>query len=182
MYCWKQYVEPFQDKARFWYSTWKSAGKPLNDELHKIMKMTKNRFHYQVRKCQRVENVIKNRKIVENCLENDMDLFAEIKRQRHNHNEDDVTIDGSAGKEIPGQFAGVYKELYNKCDDDEKIDQMKVNIQGMISQADLIEVDKINSSVIKEAIYKIKANKSDPLFDFLKNAPDILSEHLAVMI
>ena len=131
--------------------------------------MTKNRFHYQVRKCQRVENVIKNQKIVENCIENDMDLFAEIKRQRHNHNEDDVTIDGSDRKEIPGQFAGVYKELYTKCDDDDKIDQMKVNIQGIISQAGLLEVDKSNSSVIKEAIDKIKANKSDPLYDFSSN-------------
>ena len=40
---WKEFVEPFQDKAHFWHSIRKSAGKPLNTELHKIMKMTRNK-------------------------------------------------------------------------------------------------------------------------------------------
>ena len=183
---WKQFVEPYQDNARFWHSVWKSADRPLNTELHKIMKTTRNRYHYQARKCHRVENFIKNQKIVENCLENDMDLFAEIKRQRSNDNEDDVTIDGAAGKDIPGKFAEVYDELYNRCDDDEKVEQIKLDIKSKIGQADLKEVEKINSTVIKEAMDRIKSNKSDPLYefssDFLKHAPDILYEHLALVI
>ena len=183
---WKDYVEPFQDKARFWFAVWKSAGKPMNTELHKVMKMTKNRYHYQVRKCQRIENFIKNRKIVENCLDTDTDLFAEIKRQRANFNEDDVTIDGSSGRDIPNKFADVYKELFNRCNDEEKIKDMKNDIEGRIDQSDLREIDKINSTVIKEALDKIKSNKSDPLFDFssdfLKNAPELLHEHLAIVI
>ena len=92
---WKMYVEPFQDNARFWHSVWNSAGRPINTELHRIMKMTRNKYHYQIRKCRRVENFIKNQKIVENCLDTDMDLFAEIKKQRSNGNQDDVTIDGA---------------------------------------------------------------------------------------
>ena len=47
---WKQFVYPFQDTARFWYMVWKSAGKPVNCELHRIMKTTKNKFHYQITK------------------------------------------------------------------------------------------------------------------------------------
>ena len=49
-----------------------------------------------------------------------MDLFAEINKTMFNENEDDVTIDGAAEKNIPGKFPGVYKELYNRCDDDKK--------------------------------------------------------------
>ena len=95
---WKEFVEPSQDTARFWHAIWISAGRPLNTELHKIMKRTRNQFCYQVRKCKKVENFIKNKKIVDNCLDGDMDLFAEIKRQRSNPNDDDITIDGAAGK------------------------------------------------------------------------------------
>ena len=58
----KEYVEPFQDKARFWFSVWTSAGKPQNTELHRIMKASRNKFHYQVRQCKRVENFIQRQK------------------------------------------------------------------------------------------------------------------------
>ena len=184
---WKMYVEPFQDNARFWHSVWNSAGRPINTELHRIMKMTRNKYHYQVRKCRRVENFIKNKKIVENCLDNDMDLFAEIKRQRSNGNEDDVTIDGASGKDIPEKFAEVYNELFNRCsDDDEKVKVMKSEINNKIGAVDMEEISKINSVVINEAIDKIKSNKSDPLYDFssdfIKHAPDILYEQLAIVI
>ena len=57
---WTTFVEPFQSKARFWYSVWLSAGKPLGTVLHEIMKKTKNQFHYQIRRCKRFENYIKN--------------------------------------------------------------------------------------------------------------------------
>ena len=51
---------------------------------------------------------------------------------------------------------------------------------------DVNEINKKNSSTIKEALERMKSNKSDPLYDFssdfLKHAPDILHEHLAVVI
>ena len=38
---WNEEIKPFKDEARFWHSVWLSAGKPINTELHKIMKRTK---------------------------------------------------------------------------------------------------------------------------------------------
>ena len=35
---WREEIVPFRDKALFWHSVWQSAGRPLNTELHKIMK------------------------------------------------------------------------------------------------------------------------------------------------
>ena len=52
---WKEFVEPFQESARFWHSIWISAGKPINTELHQIMKRTRNKYHYQIRRCRRIE-------------------------------------------------------------------------------------------------------------------------------
>ena len=122
---------------------------------------------------------------MENCLDTDTDLFAEIKRQRSNDNEDVVTIDGASGSDIPNKFANVYKELFNRCKDEEKVEAIKKDIESKINQDDLSEINKINSATIKEALEKIKSNKSDPLYefssDFLKNAPDIHHVHLAIV-
>ena len=183
---WKEIVEPYQDRAHFWHSVWCSAGRPINTELHRIMKRTRNTFHFQVRKCRRVEDFIRNRKLVENCLENDTDLFSEIRKLRSNDNHEDVTIDGAVGKDIPNKFAEIYDELFNREDDDENIEHLSNEINSNINEGSLTEVHKINSEVIKEAIEKIKPNKSDPIFDFtsdfLKNAPEILYEQLALVM
>ena len=56
---------------------------------------------------------IKNQKIVENCLENYIELFEIIKKQRKEP-VDDVTINGASGKNIPNEFLKVYEELFNR--------------------------------------------------------------------
>ena len=183
---WKEIVEPFQDKAHFWHSVWCSAGRPVNTELHRIMKHTRNTFHYQVRKCRRVQDFIRNRKLVENCLENDTDLFSEIRKLRSNDNQEDITIDGAEGKDIPNKFAEIYDELFNREDDEENIEHLSNGIHRDINEESMREVLNINSEVIKEAMEKLKPNKSDPIYDFtsdfLKNAPDILYEQLALVL
>ena len=100
--------------------------------------------------------------------------------------EDDVTIDGASGKEIPGKFAEVYSELFNRESDDEEVRKVSESIENKIDEESWKEIDKVNSASIKEALNKIKPNKSDPICnfssDFLKNGPDILLYHLEKMI
>ena len=35
---WSQLVQPYKEKSLFWHQVWLSAGRPLNNELHKVMK------------------------------------------------------------------------------------------------------------------------------------------------
>ena len=183
---WNSFVKPFQDNAHFWHAIWTSCGRPINVEVHRIMKRTRNIFHYQVRKCRRVEDYIRNKNIIENCIEGDADLFAEIKKQRKNAADDDVTIDGVAGKDIPGKFANVYSELFNRETDDAEVNKVKVAIEDEIDEDSWNEINKVNSSSIKEALKRIKPDKSDPICnfssDFLKNSPEVLIYHLEKMI
>ena len=150
------------------------------------MKHTRNVFHYQIRKCRRVENFIINKKIIENCIENDADLFTEIKKHRSNDNQENVTIDGVAGKDIPNKFADVYSELFNREDDDNNIELISSVVNSQVGDESITELDKINAEKVKAAMQKIKPNKSDPIFDFssdfLKNAPEILFEQLAFIL
>ena len=43
---WNDEVKPFKEKAMFWNAIWVSAGKLINNVLHRIMKRTRNLYHY----------------------------------------------------------------------------------------------------------------------------------------
>ena len=116
-------------------------------------------------------------------MEGENDIFAEIRRHRGKDTEESVTIDGANGENIPNKFAEVYEELYNRENDGQTVNEVLDSINNDIGNEASIEIEKINPALIKEALKKIKANKSDPLFnissDLLKNAPEILHVHLA---
>ena len=129
---------------------------------------------------------IRTQKLIENCLDDEKDLFREIKKQRGAEVIENVTIDGASGDKIPNKFAGVYRELYNREDDHENLNNILNSVNLNIGQESFAEIEKINSNLVKEALENIKANKSDPIYDFtsdfMKHAPDILFEHLAKVI
>ena len=66
---WKETVKPFRDNANFWHQVWVSFGKPLNTEVHKTMKKTRNLYHYQFNKCKKAEEKIKRNKLLNSCLQ-----------------------------------------------------------------------------------------------------------------
>ena len=47
---WNEEITPYKEDAYFWHSVWTSARKPLNNNLHMIMKRTRNTYHLKIRK------------------------------------------------------------------------------------------------------------------------------------
>ena len=39
---WNEYVKPFREEAYFWHQLWISYGRPLNTDIHTMMKKTRN--------------------------------------------------------------------------------------------------------------------------------------------
>ena len=78
----KVQVKPFKEDAYFWHSIWKSAGRPLNTQLHTIMKRTRNIYRRELKKCQTSEETIKKSRLLNSCLNGEGDLFREIKNMR----------------------------------------------------------------------------------------------------
>ena len=76
---WKSEVKPFRDNAFFWLQVWESCGRPVNTEVHRVMKRTRNVYHYQYRKCKNAEERIKRDKLLSACLGEGGDLFREIR-------------------------------------------------------------------------------------------------------
>ena len=79
---WDEEISPYKEDAYFWHSVWTSAGKPLNNNLHMIMKRTRNAYHLKIRKNKRMLHRIKKNAMLQACLTNNGNLFAEIRRQR----------------------------------------------------------------------------------------------------
>ena len=150
------------------------------------MKRTRNCFHYQVRRCRRVENFLVNQKIIENCIQDDKDLFKEIKKHRGAGNQEELVIDGAIGEQIPEKFATVYGKLFNRENDGAAISAILEDINANITDESMREINKVNMCSIKEALEKLKPNKTDPTWDFssdcLKNGPELLLKHLELMI
>ena len=64
---WNEEIKPFRDNAYFWHQIWSSCGRPLNNEVHKIMKKTWNVYHFQFRKCIKAEEK-NNKEYTFKCL------------------------------------------------------------------------------------------------------------------
>ena len=182
---WKGDVAPVKDNAHFWHSVWVSAGKPLNNTLHTIMKKTRNQYHLVLRKKKRIIERLKRNKMLNSCIENDGNIFKEIKRMRKCHQAPATTID-DVSDDIPAYMAEKYEKLYNSVDDEANLAELGEEINEMIVGESLEHVDKINSRVMKEATLKLKPGKTDPLInitsDYLINSPDILHQILTVCL
>ena len=47
---WKEEVEPLREKAYFGSQVWKSCGRPINCEIHNVMKKSRNVYHLHLKK------------------------------------------------------------------------------------------------------------------------------------
>ena len=182
---WSKEIQPFKDKAMFWHAIWVSAGRPINTQLHIVMKKTRNVYHYQIRKYKKITNTIKKSTFLQACMgNNNIDLFQAIRSTRKSQPTVASSIDGKS-ENIPGHFAGIYKDLYNSVNDEHCMLELLDTVNKKITHTDIKEVNKITPSIINEAVSHIKPEKCDPIFEFtsdcIKNAPPIFYEYLAAL-
>ena len=182
---WKDSVQPFKDDSYFWHQIWQSAGRPINTELHSIMKQVRNVYHYQLRKCKNAENSIRRNKLLDACLNGNGDVFKEIKKMRMSQPVVASSMDGNKAN-LEEHFRGIYKDLYNSVDDKENILDILSDVNDGINITHAHDVKKVTPDLVKEATKQLRDGKSDPVHlfssDCLKNAPDLLFQHLSVVI
>ena len=75
---WNDDVKAVREEASFWYNVWLSADKPIDCELHRIMKRTRNIYHMMIRKCKRAKEEISKNKLLNACVNGEGDLFEEV--------------------------------------------------------------------------------------------------------
>ena len=75
---WNEYVKPFSEENKFWYSVWVSAGKPQQGSLFSVMKSSKLQYKYAVRRLKRANDNIQNDKFLKSVIDGGTNIFAEI--------------------------------------------------------------------------------------------------------
>ena len=182
---WAENVRPFRENAHFWSQVWKSADRPINTELHKIMKRTRNIYHYQVKKCKKSEDIIKRNKLLDACVNGNGNIFTEIKKMRKSKPVVATSMDNE-NDDIPNHFKGIYSKLYNSVNDKDELEAIQSEVENNISFAHLNDVEKVTAEIVKEAAGCLKDNKTDPICSFssdcLKKGPDSLFKYLSLAI
>ena len=181
----KEHVKPFKDKAYLWNHVWKSAGCPLNTELHKLMKKTRNVYHVEFKNCQKAEDNIKKSKLLDACLNGNGELFKEVKAMRRVKPNLADLIDG-VKTNIPSHFKNVYSSLYNSVEDADLVKDRSDKIEGLINPDNMRDTERVTTDKIKKAEARLKPGKSDPTFvfssDCLKVNSNVLADHTATMM
>ena len=184
---WSEFVKPFKDDARFWYSIWISLRKPINCEVHRVMKHTRNAYHYAVRRMKNNESHIKQNNMLNSLVNHKVpNLIKELKSQRTGYKSVSASkIDGKFDPtNIANHFADIYSELYNRNnssgDLEVVLDSLNVNMNSMD------DVELVTPQLVYQAISKLKSDKSDSNFIWKSNsflvASDILARHLSILI
>ena len=184
---WNDYVKPFREDAKFWHSIWLSLGKPLNCEVFHIMKRTRNRFHFAVRKVKKYKVKIEQDKLLQTFLEGKVSNVAKfLKKQRASCSEKMPNlIDGRVGKDnIANYLAQKYSTLYNSSNSN--VETMKLVDDLNISQNDLCDVELVTPDIVYQAISCVNVNTNDVNFNFKSNAlrvgADIICNYLTAML
>ena len=116
---WKELVAPQQSDAMFWHGVWKSAGRPNSGESFQLMKQTRNKYHYAIRRAERECEALRASQLREAAASGDMALIGELKKTLSKQKggqqvpeslEGEVTEDG-----ILLKFRELYGKLYNSA-------------------------------------------------------------------
>ena len=185
---WKEEVEPQRKASIFWHSVWLSAGRPKKGQLFEVMKATRNRFQYALRRVRKAADAIKARKLFEASLWGGGDLLAELRKTRGGRHSPDLpeSVAGANGEEeVCHKFRQVYSELYSSADTSQELVNIKSRIEENVNTEGFSEIQKITMKSVKTAAAMMKKGKADVSgsysTDAIRLAPDSLYEKLALV-
>ena len=181
---WRDEVQPYKDKSMFWHSVWISAGRPINTELHRIMKRSRNAYHFQIRKNKKLAENLKKNAFLNACINNNEDIFKLIRKEWATTPSVPNTMDG-VSTDIENHFASIYKTLYNSVNDENDLSNYKEHLSKKINPSSIVDAWRITPERVHDAVQRLKNEKNDPVLDFksdcLKNAPPIFCTQLSLL-
>ena len=121
---------------------------------------------YAIRRLQRCQDKIKNEKLAKILVENDGDIFREIKKIRGKSNNFSSRIDDMVGPtDIANHFSCIYQELYNRVELDDAFKCVQEKVLKSVNSESYAQLDRITEEVVMEALKRLKPHKSDVVFN-----------------
>ena len=101
------------------------------------------------------------------CINNG-NIFDIIRKQRQTTPSVPGMINGIS-VDTETHFAKLYGELYDSVKDRDRLISVKQFLSKIVDPSSLKDFVKITPALIKDAVSRIRNNKSDPVFDFTSN-------------
>ena len=80
------------------------------------MKRSRNKYHYEYKKCRKSEDKIRKIKLLNSCINGGGEIFTEIKSMRKTKQKVATSMDGVKA-DIKDHFRGIYEKLYKSAND-----------------------------------------------------------------
>ena len=187
---WSREVKPYRDDSIYWGDLWKSAGRPNAGWVHERYGEARRQYHHAVLRVRRKREKHQAEELLVAAMEGDVQLLKEMKtirKGRHGGTCDlPDTVGGAVGEgNIAEMFKESYEKLYNSAPSEGEMTELKADLENLIGIAAKDEVSKVTGVIIKEAVSKLKPDKTDVSGSYvsnaLKNAPDLLYDQLATI-
>ena len=107
---WNEQVKELHDAARHAYLTWREIGKPRQGDVFTMMKLSRSKFKYALRKCKRDKETIIADNIAEKlCQKDNRDFWKNIKHMTNTKVKLPTNIDGVHGD---NDIVSMWKQHY----------------------------------------------------------------------
>ena len=196
---WNEFVSPEREKALFWRSIWINNGSPRQGYVADIMRRTRAKYHYAIRRIRNNSQLIKKRvmarAVAQKCSRQ---LWTEVRKLRDCQSNLANCIDKKTGSEsIAELFSEKYRELYNSVsyefeqmatisnDNKSDITMYCMNDTRCIENDNIVHTHCVTHDQVQCAVNKIKPGKSDcidgMLSDHLKNGTKKLNIYISLL-
>ena len=125
------------------------------------MKKTRNLYHFQIRKNRKMTDIIKKNTLLDACVNNNEDIFNEIRNLRRTVTTVPSMIDDVTSN-VENHFAELYRRLYNSVDDHENLQFISKEVNNKIDQSCIKDVMRITPELVQKAISHLKHKKTIP--------------------
>ena len=167
---WKEHVKPFKNECKWWFTHWKSVGRPTFGAIYENMRESGRQYYYAIRRCKRRERQLRYEKMAD-CIANNnsRQFFQEIKKVK-SHAKSPTCVNGKTNPaDIALSFSTKWKELYNSVpSEDNWTDLYKCELSKQLptisSESLIIDTDSVRS-----AVDKLRWDKQDGCGELFSN-------------
>ena len=161
---WNDEVRGVREQALLWHDIWKCNGCPRDGLLADLRRRTRAQYHRAIRQVRKRDEALRRERMAEAFIQpTRRDFWREIKKVQGGRVSCPTSVDDSVGEEdIANLFSEKYEALYRSVPYDRaQMEQLLQDLEVVIPGHAESDCHRIIASDVRDAVHKLKPNKSD---------------------
>ncbi len=158
---WTDHAKPEREQSLFWHWVWSEAGKPFTGIIYEIMKRTRHKYHYAVRRLKKDKIDIQKQKLADNLCDSKV-FWRNLKNLNPVSKTLPIVVDKKQGaSEISKVFVQKYQSLYTSVPTNDT-ERQSIHRELTCRLSCDSDIDCfVTPCIIGNCMSKLKKNKSD---------------------